>query len=321
VKPLYEGKAKRVFADPESEDRVIIEFTDNVTAGDGAKRETFDGKGALACDISEYLFSFLEGKGLDTHYIKRLKGPQLLCKKAQILPVEVVCRNIATGSFSKRYGIKKGTNFEEPLVEFFIKDDSLHDPLISTEVIKGLGLISQIDIEFITLVTKSTNYYLGELFKQQGFTLVDFKLEFGKTADNTLVIADEISPDTIRVWDGKSSSLDKDLFREGKGNLIPAYQKLLDALRATKPEDIEIREESVEIIVRPKPGIKNPPGEVTRKALIRLGFAEVGDVRVGKVFNIILRNSLNSEILDHLSVMSIKLLSNPISEKYDVRLD
>jgi phosphoribosylaminoimidazole-succinocarboxamide synthase len=321
MKPLYEGKAKRVFADPESKDRVIIEFSDTVTAGDGARRETFTGKGVLACDISEYLFSYLEGKGIDTHYIKRLKGPQLLCKKVQILPVEVVCRNIVAGSFSKRYGIKKGTKLEEPLVEFFIKDDSLHDPLISGEAIVRLGLISQIDIEFLSIVTLSVNHYFSELLKQQNLTLVDFKLEFGKTVDNTIVVADELSPDTMRVWDGKTTSLDKDVFRESKGNLLSTYKRLLDSLHTTKPEDIEIRDETIRVMVEPKPGIKNPPGEVTRKALLRLGFGEVGEVRVGKVFNIVLRTPLTSEILQHLNVMSIKLLSNPISEKHKVRLE
>jgi phosphoribosylaminoimidazole-succinocarboxamide synthase len=320
MKPLYEGKAKRVFEDPNFKDQVIIEFTDKVTAGDGAKRETFTGKGTLACDISEHLFSFLEGKGIDTHYVRRLKGPQLLCKKVEIFPVEVVCRNIAAGSFSKRYGIKKGTKLAEPLVEFFIKDDSLHDPLISVDAIHRIGLISQTESEFLKIVTLSVNYYMSELLKQQGLTLVDFKLEFGKTTDDTIVVADELSPDTMRVWDEKATSLDKDVFRESKGDILSTYKKLLEILHATKPEDIEVRNETIQVIVEPKSGIKNPPGEVTRKALIRLGFAEVGEVRVGKVFSIVLKTPVTSEILEHLNVMSIKLLSNPISEKYKVRL-
>jgi phosphoribosylaminoimidazole-succinocarboxamide synthase len=320
MKPLYEGKAKRVFEDPNSEDRVIIEFADTVTAGGEAKKETFTGKGALACDISEYLFSFLEGKGIDTHYIKRLKGPQLLCKKAEIFPVKVVCRNVAAGSFSKRYGIKKGTKLAEPLVEFFIKDDSLHNPLLSIDAIHRIGLVSHIESEFLTIVTLSVNYYLSELLKQQGLTLVDFKLEFGKTADDTIVLADELSPDTMHIWEDRATSLDKDVFRENKGDILSTYKKLLDTLHETKPEDIESRDVTIQVIVEPKSGIKNPPGEVTRKALIRLGFAEVGEVRVGKVFSIVLRTPLTSEILEHLNIMSIKLLSNPISEKYKVRL-
>jgi phosphoribosylaminoimidazole-succinocarboxamide synthase len=318
---IYEGKAKRVFADPASEDRVVIEFSDSVTAGDGAKKEAFEGKGAIACDISELLFSYLEGKGIDTHYIKRLKGSQILCKKVTIFPVEVVCRNVVAGSFSKRYGIKKGTRFEQPLVEFFLKDDKLHDPLMTMGAITRLGLISRDDLQFLIRLTLSVNYYLDELLRQQNLTLVDFKLEFGRTADETIVLADELSPDTMRVWDSKSVSLDKDVFREEKGDLIATYNRLLDVLHAAKPEEVKIEKEVVQVIVEPKSGIKNPPGEVTKKALLRLGFAEVDDVRVGKVFNITLKNPITTETLNHLNIMNLKLLSNPISEKYKVRLE
>jgi phosphoribosylaminoimidazole-succinocarboxamide synthase len=318
---IHEGKAKRVYKDPNSKSRVIIEFTDAVTAGDGAKKEAFAGKGAIACDISELLFSYLEGKDIDTHYIKRLKGSQLLCKKATIFPLEVVCRNIVAGSFSKRYGIEKGTRFDQPLVEFFVKNDSLHDPLITMEAITRLGLVSRDDLQFLTRATLSINYYLSELLIQQDLSLVDFKLEFGRTEDETIVLADELSPDTMRVWDCKNTSLDKDVFREEKGDLILTYTKLLDALRRAKPEEVEIAKEVVQVIVEPKLGIKNPPGEVTRKAFIRLGFAEVEEVRVGKVFNIILKKPITSEILNHLNIMNVKLLSNPISEKYKVRLE
>ena len=318
---IYEGKAKRVFKDPNSEDRVIIEFSDSVTAGDGAKKDAFPGKGEIACGMSELLFSFFEGKGIDTHYIKRLKGAQILCKKVTIFPVEVVCRNIVAGSFSKRYGVERGTKFEEPLVEFFVKDDSLHDPLITMGAITRLGLVSEDDLQFLIRVTLSVNYYLGELLKQQNLTLIDFKLEFGQTEDKTIVLADELSPDTMRVWDSKSTSLDKDVFREEKGDLVPIYTKLLDALRTSKPEDVDIKKEIVQVIVEPKTGIKNPPGEVTKKALVRLGFAEVEDVRVGKVFNIVLKKPITTEILNHLNIMNVKLLSNPISEKHKVRLE
>ncbi|MFW9956523.1 MAG: phosphoribosylaminoimidazolesuccinocarboxamide synthase [Candidatus Odinarchaeota archaeon] len=318
---IYEGKAKRVFKDPNSKDRVIIEFSDSATAGDGAKKDTFPGKGAIACDISEILFSYLEGKGIDTHYVKRLKGPQLLCKKVSIFPVEVVCRNIAAGSFCKRYGIDRGTVFEKPLVEFFLKDDSLHDPLITIGAITRIKLVTRDIMQFLIRVTLSVNYYLSELLKQQNLTLVDFKLEFGKTEDETIVLADELSPDTMRIWDSKSVSLDKDVFREEKGDLVSTYKMLLDTLRAASPEDVDIAKEVVQVIVEPKSGIKNPPGEVTKKALMRLGFAEVDDVRVGKVFNIVLKKPITTEILNHLNIMNVKLLSNPISEKHKVRLE
>ncbi|MBN2228534.1 MAG: phosphoribosylaminoimidazolesuccinocarboxamide synthase [Candidatus Thorarchaeota archaeon] len=321
MKLIHKGKVKRVLEDPESKDRVVIEFTDTVTAGDGAKKQEFTGKGKLACDFSEFLFGYLEGKGIDTHFIKRLKGPQLMCTKVEIFPIEFVCRNLVAGSFSRRYGTEKGTVLDSPLVEYFMKNDDLHDPLITGESIIRLGLVSQNDLEFMTKVTLSVNYYLSELLKQQKLTLVDFKLEFGKAENGEIVLADEISPDTMRVWDATATSLDKDVFREDKGDLIATYEKLLTAVKTARSEDVEARLESVYIIVEPKPAIKNPPGEVTRKALIRLGFAEVEDVRMGKVFNITLKKPLTSEILKHLEVMNVKLLSNPISEKHKVRFE
>ena len=318
---LYEGKAKRIFADPESTNRVIMEFKDSVTAGDGARKEEFSGKGIIACDISHLLFEYLGEMGIDTHYINRLEGPRLLCRRVKIIPIEVVCRNIAAGSFSKRYGIEKGKVFEQPFVEMFLKNDSLHDPLIASTAIVGLGILSRSDMEFLTRVTLSVNYYLSELLKQHALTLVDFKLEFGKTESDAIVLADELSPDSMRIWDSDSSSLDKDVFREDKGNLISVYQKMLDIIRMTDSKNIEPRKETAQVIVEPKKGIKNPTGEVTRKALIRLGFSEVEDVRAGRVYNVVLKKPITSDMLNHLNVMSVKLLSNPISERHHVRLE
>ncbi len=321
MKLINEGKVKRVFQDPESSNRVIIEFTDNVTAGDGEKKEEFPGKGNIVCEMSSYLFSFLEKKGIDTHCVKKVADNQLMCKKVDIFPVEVVCRNIAAGSFCKRYGTKKGTELTKPLVEFFVKDDKLHDPLITDGAIIRLGLAKRDDLEFIRSVTLSVNYYLQELLKQRELILVDFKLEFGRTEKGSIVVADEISPDTMRIWGAKSNSLDKDVFREDKGDLISTYTKVVDEIKKAKAENIDQRIELVKVIVEPKSGIKNPPGEVTKKALGRLGFADVQEVRMGKVFTITLRKPITSEILHQLSIMNVKLLSNPISETHKVRIE
>ena len=321
MKLINEGKVKRVFQDPESSNRVIIEFTDNVTAGDGEKKEEFPGKGNIVCEMSSYLFSFLEKKGIDTHCVKKVADNQLMCKKVDIFPVEVVCRNIAAGSFCKRYGTKKGTELTKPLVEFFVKDDKLHDPLITDGAIIRLGLAKRDDLEFIRSVTLSVNYYLQELLKQRELILVDFKLEFGRTEKGSIVVADEISPDTMRIWGAKSNSLDKDVFREDKGDLISTYTKVVDEIKKAKTENIDQRIELVKVIVEPKSGIKNPPGEVTKKALGRLGFADVQEVRMGKVFTITLRKPITSEILHQLSIMNVKLLSNPISETHKVRIE
>jgi len=318
---IHEGKVKRVLQDPNSEHRVIIEFTDDVTAGDGEKREEFRGKGAIACEMSHFLFGYLEGKGVDTHYVKKLSDNQLLCKKVRVFPVEVVCRNIAAGSFCRRYGIEKGVVLVEPLIEFFVKNDELHDPLITIDAVIRLGLMKYEDLDFLRSVTLSVNYYLSKILEQRNLTLVDFKLEFGMTEKGYIVLADELSPDSMRVWDSSSTSLDKDVFREDKGDLITTYTKVLQEIENAKTQDVEPRLETVQVIVEPKAGIKNPPGEVTKKALGRLGFADVEEVRMGKVFTITMKRPITTEILNQLSIMSVKLLSNPISEKHKVRIE
>ncbi|TXT55349.1 MAG: Phosphoribosylaminoimidazole-succinocarboxamide synthase [Candidatus Thorarchaeota archaeon] len=317
---IREGKVKRVLEDPESSQHVIIEFTNFVTAGDGAKKEELEGKGRLACDITEFLLQYLSDKGIETHYVETLEGPKIRCFRAAILPVEVVCRNVAAGSFCRRYGIDRGIELSEPLVEFFLKDDKLGDPLITEEAVMRLQLVNRSDIGFMKSIALSVNHYLSELFAQQNLRLVDFKLEFGRTADGRLVVADEISGDTMRIWNKEGESLDKDLFREDSGDLLSAYVGLLDILRKTDPKIIPIRSEEVHVMVMPKEGIKNPPGEVTRKGLIRLGFQDVKEVRVGKEFKIVLTRPLTSSLLKGLELMNIKLLTNPIAETHEVRL-
>ncbi|MHA1135047.1 MAG: phosphoribosylaminoimidazolesuccinocarboxamide synthase [Candidatus Thorarchaeota archaeon] len=318
---IHKGKVKQVLQDPDSAERVIIEFTDTVTAGDGEKKEEFTGKGAITCEMSHFLFGYLEGKGIDTHYVRKLTDNQLLCKKASVFPVEVVCRNIAAGSFCRRYGTEKGTEFTQPLVEFFMKDDKYHDPLITEGAIVRLGLAEREQLHFLRSVTLSVNYYLQELFKQCNLVLVDFKLEFGRTEKGYIVLADEISPDTMRIWDSGSASMDKDVFREDKGDLVATYTNVFDAMKKAKPQDVEPRNEVVQVVVEPKIGIKNPQGEVTKKALGRLGFADVEEVQMGKVFTITLKRPITTEILNQLSIMNVKLLSNPISEKHKVRIE
>jgi phosphoribosylaminoimidazole-succinocarboxamide synthase len=317
---IHEGKVKRVHQDPNSPDNVIIEFTDSTTAGDGEKREDIKGKGELACRMTEYLLGYLEGKGIDTHFVKALESPRLLCRKVNIYPVEVVCRNIVAESFYRRYGFEKGMVLEAPIIEFFLKDDHLQDSLIVENTITGLGLVTTENLEFMKSVTLSANYYLTELLKQQSLALIEFKLEFGLTNAGHIVVADELSGDTMRIGTVDSSSHGRDVFTEDKGELIEVYTRLVDKLVHTKPEDVRNRKQMVRVLVQPKPGIKNPPGEMTRKALVRLGFGEANEVRVGKIFNISLRKPLTSEILKQLKIMSIKLLSNPISEEQEVNL-
>ncbi|MFW9849525.1 MAG: phosphoribosylaminoimidazolesuccinocarboxamide synthase [Candidatus Thorarchaeota archaeon] len=321
MKLIHQGKAKKVFEDPKSKKNIVIDFTDNVTAGDGKKKDTIKGKGKLSCDLSEFFFKYLGKKGIDTHLMKRLNETQLRCKKVEILPLEVVCRNIAAGSFCKRYGIEKGTQLTSPLVEYFFKDDKLHDPLISEDAAVRLGIANESEMAFMKSVALSVNYFLSELFKQVELTLVDFKLEFGKISSGTILLADEISGDTIRVWNSEGQSYDKDLFRKGEGDITTAYAFLLEKMKETKTRKVETRDESLYVSVMPKDGIKNPPGEVTKKALERLGFNNVTEVRMGKIFEIHISCPITSDLLNQLTLMNLKLLSNPIAEKHKVRME
>lgn len=310
---IHEGKVKRVYQAPESPDKVIIEFTDIVAPEKGEKRVEVKGKGELACRTTEYLLGYLEGKGIDTHLVKALEGSQLLCRKVVMYPFKVVCRNVAAGSFCDRYDVEKGRILDKPLIEFFLKDS-----LITENGIMSLGLATDEMIQFIQSVTLSANYYLTGLLHQQALTLVDFKLEFGSTKAGHIVIADELSGDTMRIWDGESSLLDNDIYEEDGEELIQSYRKFVASLSHLKPEEVKEKKEMVRVIVNPKPGIKNPPGEATKRALVRLGFGEADEVTVGKIFNIYLRGPVTSEVLNHLKIMSIKLLSNPISENTEV---
>ncbi len=318
---IHEGKVKRVFSDPESDDRLIVEFTDAITAGDGERREIIEGKGAVACETTALLFGYLEDKGLATHFIRQLDETRLVCRKVSIFPIEAVCRNLAAGSFARRYGLEDGRPLSRPLVEFFLKSDELHDPLITADAIIRLGLATREELDFIRRVTLAVNYYLGTLLSQVGLRLVDFKLEFGRTDDGDILIADEISGDTMRVWDESGGSLDKDVFRKDKGNVLEVYNLLLEKLKETRPKEVPVRGEVVRVLVMPKEGIKNPPGEVARKALLRLGFEEVEEVRAGKVFRLCLRRAVSPEMLGRIEEMNTRLLANPIAEATYVGFD
>jgi len=318
---IYEGKSKRLHTDPDSTERIIVEFTDAVTAGDGARRDLKPGKGKIACDTTEFIYSALASMGIETHLVKRLEGPRLLCHRVRIFPVEAVCRNVAAGSFCRRYGIERGRALSQPLVEFFLKNDALHDPLITAHAIADLGLASEEDVEFMRSVTLSVNYYLTEMFSQVDLKLVDFKLEFGKAADGRILLADEISGDGIRVWEKTGASLDKDLFREDRGDVVAAYRQLLQCIRKSDISKVPSQKERIRVIVMPRDGIKNPQGEVTKKALNRLGLKEADTVRSGRIYDITLDAPLTNSLLMKIKQMNAKLLSNPIAEKSQVRME
>ena len=230
LEQLYEGKAKRVFAtnDPEL---LIVEYKDDATAFNGLKKGTISGKGVINNQMSNRLMQKLEKAGIPTHFVRELSERETLVKKVAIVPLEVIVRNIAAGSFSKRYGMEEGVVFEQPTIEFSYKNDALGDPLLNTLHARALGLATDTEIEQIKCYAFRINEILKAFWAECGVTLVDFKLEFGRLPDGTIVLADEISPVTCRLWDTKThEKLDKDRFRRELGGVEDAYAEIMKRL-------------------------------------------------------------------------------------------
>ena len=224
---LYEGKAKKVYATDE-EGYVIVSYKDDATALDGQKRGTIVGKGAINNRMTNFLMQLLSKNGVSTHFVKELSERETVVRKVQIVPLEVIIRNISAGSFAKRYGVEEGIVFEEPTIEFSYKNDELHDPLINSYHALALKLATKEEIERIKSLAFTVNRVLKEYFLSLGVKLVDFELEFGRLADGTIVLADEISPDTCRFWDANTNEkLDKDRFRRDMGGVEEAYKEMM----------------------------------------------------------------------------------------------
>ena len=227
---LYEGKAKKVFAtdDPEL---LIVAYKDDATAFNGLKKGTIVGKGVINNKMSNRLMAMLEKNGIPTHYVRELSDRETLVKKVSIVPLEVIVRNISAGSFAKHYGVEEGIVFEQPTVEYSYKNDALGDPLLNTSHALALKLATAEEIETIRTYALRIDELLKAFWKTCGVTLVDFKLEFGRTTDGTIILADEISPDTCRLWDKDTNEkLDKDRFRRDLGNVEGAYQEVMRRL-------------------------------------------------------------------------------------------
>ena len=238
-KKLYEGKAKILYAGPEK-GTAIQHFKDHATAFNNQKQSTIEGKGILNNRISEHILSSLNQIGIETHLIKRINMREQLIKLVEIIPIEFVVRNIATGSLTKRLGIEDGTILDKPLIEFCYKSDVLNDPLVSSEHIDAFGWATMVELDYIKDQCLRINDFMQGMFKGVGIKLVDFKLEFGKLNQDgkkKIILADEISPDTCRLWDASSEEkLDKDRFRKDLGNLIEAYQEVARRLNILHEE-------------------------------------------------------------------------------------
>ena len=227
---LYEGKAKKVFA-TEDPQLLIVQYKDDATAFNGVKKGTIVGKGIINNQMSNRLMAMLESEGVPTHFVRELSQRETLVKKVSIVPLEVIVRNIAAGSFSKRYGVDEGVVFDQPTIEFSYKNDELGDPLLNTKHALALKVATPEEIETIERYSLKINEVLKSCWLSCGVILVDFKLEFGRLADGTIVLADEISPDTCRLWDSKThEKLDKDRFRRDLGGVEEAYAEIMKRL-------------------------------------------------------------------------------------------
>ncbi len=231
---LYEGKAKKVYK-TDVNSVYIVDYKDDATAFNGEKKGTIVGKGVINNRMTNFLCRKLEEAGVPTHYVEELSDRETAVKKVDIIPLEVIVRNTAAGSFSKRLGVEEGTKLLCPTLEFSYKNDDLGDPLINDYFARALGLATQEDIDTITKYAFMVNDFLIRFFRECGIELIDFKIEFGKTDDGTIILADEISPDTCRVWDIKTrEKLDKDRFRRDLGGVEDAYNEVAKRIGLTK---------------------------------------------------------------------------------------
>ncbi len=236
LEKLYEGKAKQLFAtdDPEV---LWVEYKNSATAGDGEKKEDFAGKARLNNRITALIFSLLKARGIDSHLVKRVDDTAQLVRKMTMFPLEIVLRNTAAGHFCSRLGVEEGIEFKEPVLEYFLKNDDLHDPFVNDDDLVVLDVCTREDLAEIAPLARRINEALIEMFSNIDVRLVDFKIEMGRTSDGTLLLADEITPDSCRLWDQRNKStqvehLDKDLFRRNLGDIIPAYEEIERRLTA-----------------------------------------------------------------------------------------
>lgn len=224
---LYEGKAKKIYA-TDDPNKVIVYYKDDATAGNGEKKGTIKDKGVINNELTSYLFEMLASHGVKTHFLEKLSDREQLCVKLDIVPLEVITRNIIAGSMAKRLGLEEGTIPKKMIQEFSYKDDSLGDPLINSDHAIAIGAATEEEVAEILEVTAKINQILCDAFKKEGILLVDFKIEFGRDKDGNLLLADEITPDTCRLWDAETKKkLDKDRFRRDLGGIEEAYKEIL----------------------------------------------------------------------------------------------
>jgi phosphoribosylaminoimidazole-succinocarboxamide synthase len=230
LEQLYEGKAKKVYR-TDDENLYIVDYKDDATAGNGAKRGTIEGKGPINNRVTNHLMKLLESKGVPTHFVEEINERETVVRRVSIVPLEVIVRNIAAGSLTNRLGVQEGTKLGRTVLEYCYKDDALGDPMVNDYHILAMEWATQQELEMISGLSFKINDILGEYLKDAGIELIDFKLEFGRTPDGRIILADEISPDTCRFWDTKThEKLDKDRFRRDMGGVEDAYKEVMKRL-------------------------------------------------------------------------------------------
>ena len=333
-KKLYEGKAKIIYS-TNDKGLVIQHFKDDATAFNNQKKDLIEGKGILNNRISEHILTQLNSVGIKNHLVKRLNMREQLVKLVEIIPIEFIMRNIATGSLTKRLGIEDGTVLDYPLIEYCLKNDELGDPVISREHIYAFNWLSHIELEWIDEQLKRINDFLQGMFRGVGIKLVDFKVEFGKVEINgksQIILADEISPDTCRLWEANTDKkLDKDRFRNDLGNLIEAYQDVarrlnilheqsnIRPLKYPKPKAVKIKKKmKIKVIVTLKNGVLDPQGRAIQQTLNGMSFVNVEEVRQGKFFEIDVKENDETKAKSEVEEMCKKLLANLVIEDYKI---
>ncbi|MGB9681932.1 MAG: phosphoribosylaminoimidazolesuccinocarboxamide synthase [bacterium] len=309
IKLLYEGKAKKVYS-TSNEEELIIEFKDDATAFDGLKKATISGKGEANCAISSRLFELLTIEDIPNHYIKKLDERNMLVKSVKIFPIEVIVRNRVAGSMARRLGLEEGTPLERTVLEFCYKSDELHDPMINEDHILALKLATEEELSTIKSLSLKINEILIKFFRSCKLELIDMKFEFGKGNDGNIYLADEVSPDTCRLWDIETHmSWDKDRFRKDLGGVAEAYKEVKERVLNTPIEG------RVRILIRLKPQILDAQGSVIMNALKSLGFDEVINVRSGKLLELTLDERIDQR--DRIERMCKELLVNPVMEDFE----
>lgn len=319
IKLIYEGKAKKVY-ETDDPSLAIFEYKDSLTAFNAQKKDTMQGKGRLTNLISATFLKLLQDKGIPTHFVKLLDDNHQLVKRLKIIPLEVVVRNTSTGSLCKRLGVEEGLDLVPPLVEFYLKNDELGDPLVTEDHIRAFGFASKPQVEKMKELCLKVNEILSKYLYECGIKLVDFKLEFGMDDEGNIFVADEISPDTCRFWDLTSKErLDKDRFRKDLGNVLEAYEEIW---RRIADWDKSCSDEyRANILVYLKEGVLDTQGKAVLSSLHSLGYDEVKNVRVGKYIKITLTSPSQEDAASRVKEMCEDLLVNDLIEEYSFELE